>query len=90
MVDQAIAQKFIDMLKKLGVSDETCEKVEEELTEDPKEEATETPEEEKVEDAQEADGKPKVIGVEVVKMGSKPAMGAPFDAKASLLKRMMA
>lgn len=80
MVDQAIATKFLDMLKKLGVSDETCAKVQEELMEDPKEEKIETPEEEKTED------KPKVIGVEVVKMGAE----SPLDAKASLLKRMMA
>jgi hypothetical protein len=67
MVDQALATKFIDMLKKLGVSDETCSKVAEELAEDSKEEATETPEMEKTE-------KPtKAIGVEVIKIDKKPA-----------------
>jgi hypothetical protein len=60
MVDPAIAAKFIDMLKKLGVTDSTCELVEQELMgETPKPEA---PEEEKKEDA------PKVMGVEVIKV----------------------
>lgn len=67
MVDQAIATKFLDMLKKLGVSEETCAKVQEELMEDSEEKKTETPEEE----SQDMNGKPKVIGVEVVKV-SKP------------------
>lgn len=83
MVDQAIATKFIDMLKKLGVSEETCAKVQEELSEDPKEEATETPDEEKTEDT-----KPKMIGVEVVK--TSKLSDTPESPKASLLKRMMA
>lgn len=82
MVDQAIATKFLDMLKKLGVSDETCAKVQEELMEDKKEEAPESPVEE--------EGKPKVIGVEVVKVGEKPSIGSPLNPKDSLLKRMMA
>lgn len=91
MVDPAIAAKFIEMLKKLGVSDTTCELVEEELTEDPKEEATETPKEEKTEDAQEG-GAPKVMGVEVIKVNkaSTPPSSDLNSAKSSLLKRMMA
>lgn len=79
MVDQALATKFIDMLKKLGVSDSTCELVEQELNgENPK---TETPEEEGKEDA------PKVVGVEVVKVDKKPA--DLESAKAALIKRMI-
>ena len=87
MVDQAIANKFIDMLKKLGVSDATCELVEQELMgENPK---AETPEEEKSEDIPTT---PKAMGVEVIKVEKQlPAPGASLnDAKSSLLKRMMA
>lgn len=82
MVDQALATKFIDMLKKLGVTDSTCELVEQELMgEDPKDE---TPEEEKSEGETDEASSPKVMGVEVVKVEKAPMN----DVKASLLKRM--
>lgn len=78
MIDQALATKFLDMLKKLGVSDSTCELVAKELIGEEK--VMDTPEEEKSEEAP----TPNVMGVEVVKVEKKPM----DEAKASLLKRM--
>ena len=77
MIDQALATKFLDMLKKLGVSDSTCELVAKELIGEEK--VMDTPEEEKSED----EATP-IMGVEVVKVEKKPM----DEAKASLLKRM--
>lgn len=74
MIDQTLATKFLDMLKKLGVSDSTCELVAKELIG-----------EEKVMDTPECETEtPAVTGVEVVKVEKKPM----DEAKASLLKRM--
>lgn len=76
MIDQAIATKFLDMLKKLGVSDSTCELVAKELIGEEK--VMDTPETEEPEE--------KVMEVEVIKVDKKHDLD---NAKASLLKRMM-
>lgn len=77
MIDQAIATKFLDMLKKLGVSDSTCELVAKELIGEEK--VMDTPEAEELEE--------KVMEVEVIKVDKKPDLDS---AKSSLLKRMLA
>lgn len=77
MIDQAIATKFLDMLKKLGVSDSTCELVAKELIGEEK--VMDTPEAEELEE--------KVMEVEVMKVDKKPDLDS---AKSSLLKRMLA
>lgn len=77
MIDQAIATKFLDMLKKLGVSDSTCELVAKELIGEEK--VMDTPEAEELEE--------KVMEVEVIKADKKPDLDS---AKSSLLKRMLA
>lgn len=77
MIDQAIATKFLDMLKKLGVSDSTCELVAKELIGEEK--VMDTPEAEEPEE--------KVMEVEVIKVDKKPDLDS---AKSSLLKRMLA